>query len=193
MGVNHRRMAGVAGGMADAGARRLQGLNRPAATWLIAIASTIALVTQVVGQSWPFSPDAAGGASRSIAGDVARAVPPPASILRLIEEPDGSRITVKMSRPFTDEQVASMAAQVGMDVLSSFTAFGLYTLSAPSVTVERTGRDGATVFFPKIVTWPQAAQYLAEGGMSLVRRTRDRLQGGWIAQVRLPGIQLQPM
>src|SRR5713226_897288 len=154
---------------------------------LLVVLSTSAIVLGSVGQVFLVSP----AGTRAPSSSVVHGPAPDSQVLSVTEGRDSSEIKLILAAPFTEAQAERIAERLGVDVVASYPAFGTYLLRAPQILVDPgPGSDGATLYFPKLMTWGQARSYLAANDLTLVRGFRDRETGEWIAQVRLPSIEV---
>src|SRR6266508_3660816 len=154
-------------------------------TWLVAFGSTVAIIVGAVGQPLPIPTQPS--TSHNLV------LPRQAGVLSATQGPGKDQIILRMSSPFVNEQVQGIADRFGLDLVTSYPAFGTYVLNLPQITVDVKSNQAATVYFPKIATWQQIKSYIVDNGLTLIPSRYRPDDGGWFINVRLPQIQAQPI
>src|SRR6476646_307430 len=111
-------------------------------TWCVAFVSVCAIVVQSATMLLP--PRPATSSSLMTASSPAR---PPASVMRVTDGPGVGQLTVQMDQPFSDARIGQISDRLGIDVIGAYPAFGTYLLKVPTISVDTTGNNTATVFF----------------------------------------------
>jgi len=163
------------------------GLGGLAAAWLVAVASVLTVAVQTFGQ---YTPPIAQPAQA-----LTPIAPPvvPVTIRNVVDGPGADEVTVLMSAPFSGDRVDHIANTMGMEVVAAYPAFARFVLKSPAVETKMNGSDSATVYFPKLMTWTSVLQYLADNELQLAARRHDQEFGGWVVDVTLPKIEVQPV
>src|SRR5438094_655881 len=156
-------------------------------TWTVAVVSAVTIAVGSAAQMVPFT------ASTPAVSAPTQPERAPAAIVRLADGPGAGLLTIQMSNPFSDLRVNEISDRIGTDVVASFPAFGTYILKRPEISVEVTGRDTASIYFPRLATWSQIKGYLSDNGLTLVPSRYHRDESGWAINVMLPKIDAQPI
>src|SRR2546430_9431101 len=119
-------------------------------TWCVAVVSAVTIAVGSAAQMVPFTTASTPAVSAPTHPERA-----PAAIVRLADGPGAGLLTIQMSNPFSDLRVNEISDRIGTDVIASFPAFGTYILKRPEISVEDTGRDAPSIYFPPIDTGGQ--------------------------------------
>src|SRR6266571_999429 len=155
--------------------------------WCVAVLSAGAIVLQSATQ---LLPPLRAASSSLLTAPPAR---PQANVVRVTEGPGVGQLTVQMDQPFSDARISQISDRLGTDVVAAFPTFGTYFLRVPAISVEATGPNTASVYFPTLATWKQVGEYLKDNGLTLVPNNYHRDEGGWHVDVMLPRIEARPI
>jgi hypothetical protein len=159
--------------------------------WLAAVGTAGSMLVQPLAgllPGWAGNPPAPSSSFRtsSLTPNL-----PPAAIRQLVDGPSPGQVTLIMDRPFADARVNQVSEQLGTDVVASFPALGHYVLALPRIEISMINADSGIVYFPKLSTHADIAQYLSDNQLTVTRWQRNSDFPGRIALVSLPRIQLQ--
>src|SRR5438105_10340039 len=157
-------------------------------TWCVAVVSAVTIAVGSAAQMVPFTTASTPAVSAPTHPERA-----PAAIVRLADGPGAGLLTIQMSNPFSDLRVNEISDRIGTDGVASCPAFGTYILKRPEISVDVTGRDTASIYFPRLATWSQIRGYLSDNGLTLVPSRYHRDESGWAINVMLPKIDAQPI